>query len=207
MQHPTWTSKVVKHADVAPGDLLNHPDNVTIHTAEQQEDMVRMFRKIGWAASVLVSVKTGRIIDGHMRVAAALNAGASTVPVDYVDLTEAEERKALLYLKRMTTLAGIDRVNLADVLEQVSTLDADIAAMADAFARSSGLLRAQKLMADRETPQYMDVTIGEFTFQITWPEYVHWRLGMQDICKTRKKTLLAEIYVRLGLPKPTDDIK
>ena len=62
--HPTWQSKVVRHADVAPGDLLGHPDNVTIHTAEQQEDMVRMFRKIGWAASVLVSENTGRIIDG-----------------------------------------------------------------------------------------------------------------------------------------------
>jgi len=190
---------VVRHADVAPADLLAHPDNVTIHTVEQQAEMVRMVGRIGWAASVLVSVNSGRIIDGHMRVAVALNAGATTVPVDYVDLSEDEERKALLYLKRMPSLAGLDRVNLAEVLEQVATLDADIEAMASAFARSSGLLRQQKLMAEKETPQHMDVTIGTFTFQVTWPEYVHWRLGIQDICKTRKATINAEIRRRLGL--------
>ena len=197
--HPSWQSKVVRHADVAPADLLAHPDNVTIHTVEQQADMERMFKRIGWAASVLVSVNSGRIIDGHMRVAVALNAGATTVPVDYVDLSEEEERKALLYLKRMPSLAGLDRVNLAEVLEQVATLDVDIEAMASAFARSSGLLRQQKLMAEKETPQHMDVTIGTFTFQVTWPEYVHWRLGIQDICKTRKATINAEIRRRLGL--------
>jgi hypothetical protein len=197
--HPSWQSKVVRHADVAPADLLAHPDNVTIHTVEQQTDMERMLGRIGWAASVLVSVNSGRIIDGHMRVAVALNVGATTVPVDYVDLSEEEERKALLYLKRMPSLAGLDRVNLAEVLEQVATLDADIEAMANAFARSSGLLRQQKLMAEKETPQHMDVTIGTFTFQVTWPEYVHWRLGIQDICKTRKATINAEIRRRLGL--------
>ena len=89
--------------------------------------------------------------------------------------------------------------DLAEVLEQVATLDADIEAMASAFARSSGLLRQQKLMAEKETPQHMDVTIGTFTFQVTWPEYVHWRLGIQDICKTRKATINAEIRRRLGL--------
>ncbi len=198
--HPTWQSKVVRHADVAPGDLLNHPDNVTIHTAEQQEDMVRMFRKIGWAASVLVSENTGRIIDGHMRVAVALNAGAATVPVDYVSLTEEEERKALLYLKRMPSLAGLDRVNLAEVLAKVSTMDVDIEAMAGAFARSSGLLRQQKLMVERDTPTTMDITIGEFTFQVTWPEYIHWRLGIQDVCKTRTSTINHHIRNLLGLP-------
>jgi ParB-like chromosome segregation protein Spo0J len=156
--HPSWQSKVVRYADVAPADLLVHPDNVTIHTVEQQADMERMFKRIGWAASVLVSVNSGRIIDGHMRVAVALNAGAATVPVDYADLSE-EERKALLYLKRMPSLAGLDRVNLAEVLEQVATLDADIEAMASAFARSSGLLRQQKLMAEKETPQHVDVTM------------------------------------------------
>ena len=36
--HPSWQSKVVRHADVAPADLLAHPDNVTIHTVEQQAD-------------------------------------------------------------------------------------------------------------------------------------------------------------------------
>jgi len=197
--HSSWQSKVVRHADVAPGDLLGHPDNITIHTVEQQADMERMLGRIGWAASVLVSVKSGRIIDGHMRVAVALNASAATVPVDYVDLTEDEERKALLYLKRMPSLAGLDRVNLAEVLESISTIDADIEAMANAFAKSSGLLRAQKLMAEKETPQYMDITVGTFTFQVTWPEYVHWRLGIQDICKTRKATINAEIRRRLGL--------
>ena len=199
---PTWESKVVRHADVAPGELLNHPDNVTIHTAEQQEDMMRMFRKIGWAASVLVSVTTGRIIDGHMRVAVALTNGEPTVPVDYVQLTENEEIKALLYLKRMPSLAGLDRVNLAEVLAKISLMDVEIEKMSAAFARSSGLLRQQKLMVERDTPTSMDITIGTFTFQVSWAEYVHWRLGIQDVCKTRTSTINHHIRNLLGIEHP-----
>ncbi len=152
-----------------------------------------------WAAAVLVSEKTGRIIDGHMRVNVALRQNAPTVPVDYVELTDAEERKALLYLTRLPQFAQLDRINLADVIDQVSAGDDAISKMAEAFARSSGLLRAQKLMAERETPQFMDIVIGDFTFQISWPEYIHWRMGIQDICKTRKPTINAEIRFRLGL--------
>jgi len=197
--HPTWQSRIVRHADVAPGDLLNHPDNIKIHTEEQEAAMVALFARVGWAAAVLVSEKTGRIIDGHMRVNVALRSNAPTVPVDYVQLTDEEERKALLYLTRLPQFAQLDRINLADVIDQVSAGDDAISKMAEAFARSSGLLRAQKLMAERETPQFMDIVIGDFTFQISWPEYIHWRMGMQDICKTRKPIILAEINRRLGL--------
>ncbi len=197
--HPTWQSRIVRHADVPPAELLNHPDNIKIHTEEQEADMEALFQRVGWAAAVLVSHRTGRIIDGHMRVAVALRKGAPTVPVDYVDLTEEEERKALLYLTRLPQFAQLDRINLGEVIDQVSAGDDAISRMAEAFARSSGLLRQQKLMAERETPQFMDVTIGDFTFQISWPEYIHWRMGIQDICKTRKNTINAEIRRRLGL--------
>jgi ParB-like chromosome segregation protein Spo0J len=197
--HPTWESRIVRHADVAPGDLLSHPDNIKIHTDEQEADMVALLDRVGWAAAVLVSEKTGRIIDGHMRVNVAVRSGAATVPVDYVRLTDEEERKALLYLTRLPQFAQLDRVNLADVIDRVSTDEDAISRMADAFAKSSGLLRQQKLMAERETPQYMDITIGDFTLQISWPEYIHWRMGIQDMCKTRKNTINAEIRRRLGL--------
>jgi len=197
--HPTWQSRIVRHADVAPAELLNHPDNIKIHTEEQEANMEALLGRVGWAAAVLVSHRTGRIIDGHMRVNVALRQNAPTVPVDYVDLTDAEERKALLYLTRLPQFAQLDRINLGEVIDQVSAGDDAISRMAEAFARSSGLLRQQKLMAERETPQFMDVTIGDFTFQISWPEYIHWRMGMQDICKTRKNTINAEIRRRLGL--------
>src|SRR6266508_1626327 len=197
--HPTWQSRIVQHADVAPAELLNHPDNIKIHTEEQEADMVALFARVGWAAAVLVSEKSGRIIDGHMRVNVALRNGAASVPVDYVRLSDEEERKALLYLTRLPQFAQLDRVNLAEVIDTVSTGEDAISRMAEAFAKSSGLLRQQKLMAERETPQFMDVTIGDFTFQNSWPEYIHWRMGIQDICKTRKPTILAEINRRLGL--------
>lgn len=197
--HPTWQSRIVRHADVQPAELLSHPDNIKIHTAEQEADMVALFNRVGWAAAVLVSEASGRIIDGHMRVNVALRQNAPTVPVDYVRLTDEEERKALLYLTRLPQFAQLDRVNLAEVIDRVSAGEDAISKMADAFARSSGLLRAQKLMAEKETPHFMDVTIGDFTFQVSWPEYIHWRMGIQDICKTRKNTINAEIRRRLGL--------
>lgn len=193
----TWTSRVVRSAHVAPDTLLAHPDNLVIHPPEQEVQMLTLLRTVGWAAPILVSAQSGRIIDGHMRVSLALRAGAPQVPVDYVDLSEEEERKALLYLKRTTDLARIDPVNLEAILNSIETDQEDLAAMARAFAEATeGLKYTPK---PREVIEWVEISIGPLSFVVSWAEYVQWRAMLREAHFSRKPTINHEILRRLGL--------
>lgn len=193
----SWKSRVTRSANVAPGTLLDHPDNVVIHPPEQEEEMLTLLRTVGWAAPILVSEKTGRIIDGHMRVSLAVRTGIPRVPVDYVDLTEDEERKALLYLKRSTTLARIDPVNLEVILNSIETDDDALAAMARSFATATeGLKYTPK---PRLIVEWQEITVGPLTFMVSWADYVQWRALLREAHFSRKPTIDFEILRRLGM--------
>ncbi|MEI8167189.1 MAG: hypothetical protein WCG26_12455 [Chloroflexales bacterium] len=193
----TWTSRVVRSAHVNPGTLLAHPDNVVIHPPEQEEAMLTLLRTVGWAAPILVSERTGRIIDGHMRASLAVRKGIARVPVDYVELSEEEERKALLYLRRTTALARIDPVNLEVVLNSIETDDDALAAMAASFAQATeGLKYTPKA---RVLVAWVEITVGPLTFMVTWAEYVQWRGMLREQHFSRKPTILHEIQRQLGL--------
>lgn len=193
----SWTSRVTRSASVAPGSLLDHPDNIVIHPPEQEAEMLTLLRTVGWAAPILVSETTGRIIDGHMRVSLAVRAGIPRVPVDYVALSEEDERKALLYLRRSTSLARIDPVNLEVILTSIETNDDELAAMARSFAAATeGLKYSPKV---REIVEWQEVTIGPLTFLVRWADYVQWRAMLREAHFSRKPTILFEILRRLGM--------
>jgi hypothetical protein len=193
----SWKSRVVRSANVAPATLLAHPDNIVIHPPEQEEEMLTLLRTVGWAAPILVSEQTGRIIDGHMRVSLAVRKGVLRVPVDYVELSEEEERKALLYLRRSTQLARIDPVNLEVILNSIETDDDALAAMAASFASATEGLRYQP--KPRSIVEWVEITVGPLTFMISWADYVQWRALLREGHFSRKPTILHEIQRRLGL--------
>ncbi|MBX0328663.1 hypothetical protein K2Z83_13355, partial [Oscillochloris sp. ZM17-4] len=191
-------NRIVSYADVNPSTLLEHPDNLVIHTAEQEAQMTHLLKTVGWAARVLVNKNTGRIIDGHMRVAVAQQNGAKTVPVAYLDLSEEEERKALLYLKRTTSLARIDPVNLEQLMDSVVTPDDMVAQMMAAFAAEAGVLAKQQREKPREVVEYVTIRLGDvLEFQVSWAAYVHWRGALQAKYRTRHDTIAYAIAVRL----------
>jgi len=74
---------------------------------------------------VLVNKTTGYIIDGHERVWQALDAKETnpgvTIDVEYVELSEAEEAKALAILDASTGMAEVDAGKLEELLAEVST--------------------------------------------------------------------------------------
>lgn len=122
-----WRNRIVGHEDVAPDQILAHPDNWRVHPANQQEAMVELFDEIGWLEEVKINRTTGRLFDGHMRVTLALRHDEPTVPVTYYDLTEAEERLALATMNPIATLAY-------GQTDAVAALHAEIAARADGSA-------------------------------------------------------------------------
>ena len=94
--HP-WENAVMGHGYEDPETLLPHPLNPRTHPDEQGEAVEASIDALGWVKSVVFNRTTGRLLDGHLRVEKARERGEK-VPVEYIELSEEQERLALALL-------------------------------------------------------------------------------------------------------------
>ena len=129
-----WKLRITRtDMDVDPKTLLAHPKNYRLHPKIQQAALTGALDEIGWWQFCYVSER-GVIVDGHARVGLAIQRGEK-VPVAYVDLSEAEEEKALASGDPLSGMAVIDSDKLSDLIAGVDTeseaLDALFASLVD----------------------------------------------------------------------------
>lgn len=116
----SWTDRRVRSGVERAGALLANPLNWRVHPDEQLAALRGGLEQLGWLRPVLVNETTGLMVDGHARALLALEDGEDTqVPVDYVQLTEAEERAALASLDPITTMATANAARLHKLLEAI----------------------------------------------------------------------------------------
>jgi hypothetical protein len=127
-------SRIVGHDDVDPSSLIPNPENWRKHPDRQRSALRASLEDIGWVSSIMVNRNTGRMIDGHARMEEALSRGETSVPVDYVDLTEDEERAVLATLDPIGAMADADASALSDLVSDSTFPDL----MDDVFDASDG---------------------------------------------------------------------
>ena len=112
--------------DVVPAaDLVANPQNFRRHPKAQRRAMTAALDTVGWIQRVIVNRTTGHIIDGHLRVEEAAQRGED-VPVVYVELSEDEERAALLTFDPLGALAQQDSTILDELLADHRSIDRDV---------------------------------------------------------------------------------
>lgn len=116
----SWRSRIVDHGEVDPTSLLAHPLNWRTHPEHQRRALVDVLDQVGWVQDVIVNRRTGRIVDGHLRVSVARERGEATLPVVYVDLAEDEEALVLATLDPLSALATRDDAILEQLLVGVN---------------------------------------------------------------------------------------
>jgi hypothetical protein len=119
MAESAWRNRIVRHDEVAPAELLANPFNARRHGQFQQEVVTDSLGELGWIQPIIVNVLTGHIVDGHLRMELSLRHGQTSVPITYVELSEIEEKKALLILDPSSGLAETDKHALEILLRAV----------------------------------------------------------------------------------------
>lgn len=101
-----------------PATLTAHPDNPRVHSARQREALRASLAEFGWLAAPVWNRRTGRLVDGHARVADAVAnpPAGGHVPVRVIDVDEVTERRILASLDRVGELRGYDDEALAALL-------------------------------------------------------------------------------------------
>src|SRR5439155_14160217 len=134
-----WQNRIVRHADVAPADLVPNPRNWRTHPDEQQRALGGGLSEVGWVAEVLVNQTTGHVVDGHLRIELALARKEPTVPVTYVALSEDEERIVLATLDPLAAMADAETDALAKLLAGLQPADEALRELLDDLARQHGV--------------------------------------------------------------------
>jgi DNA modification methylase len=148
-----WSKRIVERDDaVDPEQLLANPFNFRIHPAIQEDALEGALDDLGWLRTVLVNKRSGHVIDGHLRVLLAMKRG-ETVPVDYVDLSDAEEKKALATLDPLGAMAGLDKDKHADLLKGLTTKNDGLAKLLADLKKKAGLATADTSTADASQPE------------------------------------------------------
>lgn len=100
--------------------LLENPKNPNRHPEAQVELLAKNIKYFGWRHPVTVSKRSGFIVAGHGRLAAAKKLGAAIVPVDYQDFnSDAEETAVLVADNRLAELSETSEDDLRKILSEL----------------------------------------------------------------------------------------
>ncbi|HKD00663.1 MAG TPA: DNA methyltransferase, partial [Methylomirabilota bacterium] len=122
-----WRSRIVGYGEADPRSLAANPANWRTHPEHQRAALNGVLDQVGWVAEVLVNQRSGFVVDGHLRVAAAIARHEQSVPVRYVDLEPDEERLVLATLDPISALANSDADQLVALLEDLHPADDAVA--------------------------------------------------------------------------------
>lgn len=107
--------------------IVGNPRNPNKHDDNQIELLARIIKEQGWRKPITVSNRSGFVVSGHGRLAAAIKLKATVVPVDYQDYaTEADEWADLIADNRIAEFSTIDEDMLSDLLAEINDTDFDM---------------------------------------------------------------------------------
>jgi hypothetical protein len=109
-------NRITRTDEVMASTLTANDKNWRDHPIEQAQALTTVLDQLGWIKRVIVNERSGKIIDGHLRVEEAVKVGA-TVPVVYVDLSEREEALVLAVLDPLAADAGTDTAKLRELID------------------------------------------------------------------------------------------
>jgi hypothetical protein len=135
----SWKSRIVGHGRVAPDQLVANPYNHRKHPQGQRDALAAAIRDVGFIRSVTVNQRTGNLIDGHERVWQALQGEEPEIDVEYVDLSEDEEKKTLAFLDKIGEMAEVDPEALDRLLREINTGEEVLQELLAGMADEAGL--------------------------------------------------------------------
>jgi hypothetical protein len=142
MDSSPWKNRIVGDVEVAPNELIANDRNFRVHPRAQKAALAGAIAEIGFLRSLTVNKRSGRIIDGHLRLELALDKGEPTIPVEYVDLTEEEEAIALATIDPIAAMAMTNKEALEALLHDANVRDAGLRDMLADLAQKNGILLA-----------------------------------------------------------------
>jgi hypothetical protein len=115
-----WQNRIVGHEAVDPLTLRAHAKNIRTHASAQRRLLESALDELGHVGAIVVSQRTRRVLNGHLRVELAIGRDEPTIPVTWIDVDEAEELVVLAFFDQIGEQAEIDAAKLKHTFSQVT---------------------------------------------------------------------------------------
>src|SRR5215212_1982697 len=115
-----WQNRIVGHEAVDPLTLRAHAKNIRTHASAQRRLLESALDELGHVGAIVVSQRTRRVLNGHLRVELAIGRDEPTIPVTWIDVDEAEELVVLAFFDQIGEGAEIDAAKLKHTFSQVT---------------------------------------------------------------------------------------
>jgi len=131
-----WRNRIVRSGDAALAEIQANSLNFRRHPHSQAAALQAVISEVGIVQNVIINERSGRLVDGHLRVALAEQHGETSVPAVWVDLDDAEERLILATLDPLAAMAETDAAALAHLLAEVSPSDDALRSLVESLSAS-----------------------------------------------------------------------
>jgi DNA modification methylase len=107
--------------------IVGNPKNPNTHPESQLRVLASIIKAQGWRSPVTISKRSGFVVRGHGRLAAALLLGLGQVPVDFQDYAnEAAEWADMIADNKIAEMAAIDNTLMGELLSDLQAADFDM---------------------------------------------------------------------------------
>lgn len=156
-----WKNCIVGYGSEDPRQLVANDKNWRIHPRAQELALSEVFHDVGLCQNIVVNKRSGKVVDGHLRVALAVAEGQPALPITYVDLTDEQEALILASMDPLSAMAETDTAKLTDLLSKFSI---PAGALADMLGTLAPPTSKQGLTDDDAVPEVQDepvTTLGD----------------------------------------------
>lgn len=152
-----WQSRIVGLKKYPVNQLLANPFNPRRHPAPQRETIRGSLNTLGIVAPPIQNVRTGHILDGHLRIEEYLTKNEDAeIDVLDIDLNEDEEKLFLASFDWITQMAFYDRDSLDTLLQQTQTDNAALQTLLGDMAEVQGIIAPNFLPVDINAQPRLD---------------------------------------------------
>lgn len=134
-----WRSRIVRYGRMDPAQLLANPKNWRVHPSAQRDALKGTINHIGFTDAVELQDGTDMVLDGHLRVALALQEQQLEIDVVWLDLNDEEADDYLATKDPLSAMAFADSDKLQELMDAVSIQDAAVLQMLADLAEQNGI--------------------------------------------------------------------
>lgn len=128
MTATSWKNRIIEQSVEMPiEELLPNPKNWRKHPKKQREALGDVLSEVGLVQGVVFNRRTGRLVDGHLRVQLAKDHGRESLPATVVDLSEEEEALVLATLDPIGAMAETDKAAFHALIQELAQSESKIA--------------------------------------------------------------------------------
>lgn len=186
-------SKIVGYSEENPKSLIANDLNFRVHPNDQAKIVGASMQELGWFDMVMVSKRTKRILNGHLRVQIAIERNALTVPVRWVQVDEGEEQAILASYDAIGLAATNETQSYKVLLQGITKANGD--ATNSFFAKVLGALEKKSVTKPKKRKPLGLIVVGAYQISVPGEQFSEW---LRSLKKEHKQGVTDEIRKRLG---------